>query len=406
MLGANYDEIGWPRCGEIDILRSKDTERRVYSSLHLLDDKDNTYKEIGNGKGIDNINEFHIYSLIWTKDEIIMSVDQEEIYKVEQKNLNTTSFNNPFYLILNLAVGGNCPDKRVDIDAFPLEMIIDYIKIYQETENYKYLGKHLIFYDDFDGEELDRTKWAYDIGTGQNGWGTGQKQYYTNRKDNIFLSNSNLIIRAIKENYMGCNYTSGKITTKYNMKYGYGVLETKIKFPSVDGVSPGLWLSGLFNNNVWPKCGEIDALIGKDNNNKLISGCTWGQNKSYYLTTDLDITNFNEYSMVWNRDYITIYLDDLEIYQIRIKDGEFEAFRDLFYLNLNVLVGGTSVDKNIDDSAFPLDMLVDYVKIYQYELKNEINPEVHPYDNGDNVYRYLGLKLYYRLMVLILILLW
>ena len=208
---------------------------------------------------------------------------------------------------------------------------------------------------------------------------------------------------------MGCNYTSGKITTKYNMKYGYGVLETKIKFPSVDGVSPRLWLSGLFNNNVWPKCGEIDSLIGKDNNNKLISGCTWGQNKSYYLTTDLDITNFNEYSMVWNRDYITIYLDDLEIYQIRIKDGEFEAFRDLFYLNLNVLVGGTSVDKNIDDSAFPLDMLVDYVKIYQYELKNEINPEVHPYDNGDNgdnVYRYLGLKLYYRLMVLILILLW
>ena len=80
----------------------------------------------------------------------------------------------------------------------------------------------MIFYDDFDGEELDRTKWAYDIGTGQNGWGTGQKQYYTNRKDNIFLSNSNLIIRAIKENYMGCNYTSGKLTTKYNMKYGYG----------------------------------------------------------------------------------------------------------------------------------------------------------------------------------------
>ena len=72
-------------------------------------------------------------------------------------------------------------------------------------------------------------------------------------------------------------------------------------------------------------------------------------------------------------------------------------------MNLNVLVGGSTVDKNIDDSAFPLDMLVDYIKIYQYELKNEINPEVYPVDNA---YRYLGIKLYYNLMILILILLW
>lgn len=402
MLGANIDEVGWPSCGEIDILESKNIEQNIYSTLHFSNEK-GEYANKGNNKPIDNINDFHIYSLTWTKDEIIMNVDQIEILKVEQKDLKITSFTKPFYLILNLAVGGNFPATEVDKSVFPLEMIVDYIKIYQETENYKYLEKHLIFYDDFDGKELDRTKWAYDIGTGQNGWGTGQKQYYTNRKDNIFLSNSSLIIRAKKENYEGCEYTSGKLTTKYNMKFGYGILETKIKFPSVDGVSPGLWLSGLYNNNVWPKCGEIDALIGKDKNNRLISGCYWDENKSYYLTSDLDITNFNEYSIVWDKNYITIYSDDLEIYKIDIKPDELIAFHDLFYLNLNVLVGGSTVDKNIDDSAFPLEMLVDYVKIYQYELKNEINPEVYP---ADNAYRYLGIKLYYNLMILILILLW
>ena len=74
-----------------------------------------------------------------------------------------------------------------------------------------------------------------------------------------------MLIRAIKENYENYQYTSGRIKTKYNMNFN-GIIETKIKFPSVNGVSPGIFLSSLFNNNIWPKGGEIDALIGEENN--------------------------------------------------------------------------------------------------------------------------------------------
>ena len=73
----------------------------------------------------------------------------------------------PFYLLLDLAVGGNWPGFEIDQNAFPLEMIIDYIKIYQNQENFNYFQKKLVFYDDFDGEKLDRSKWDYDLGTGK-----------------------------------------------------------------------------------------------------------------------------------------------------------------------------------------------------------------------------------------------
>ena len=100
-----------------------------------------------------------------------MNIDEIESFKMEFKNIKTQAFHKPFYLLLNLAVDGNWPGFNIDNTFFPLEMIIDYIKIYQKIENYKYLEKLLIFYDDFIGGELDRTRWAYDIGVGENRWG-------------------------------------------------------------------------------------------------------------------------------------------------------------------------------------------------------------------------------------------
>ena len=81
-----------------------------------------------------------------------------ESFKISISDTKTEAFHKPFYLLLNLAVGGLWPGYEIDNSVFPLEIV------------YKYLEKHLIFYDDFNGEELDRTKWDYDIGTGTNGW--------------------------------------------------------------------------------------------------------------------------------------------------------------------------------------------------------------------------------------------
>ena len=381
MLGGNLDEIDWPSCGEIDILETKNDEKRIYNTVHWKNEENNEYNKYSLNREIENFEEFHKYGAEWTDKEIIMYVDDLEYFRIDLNGVKSTAFQKPFYLLLNLAVGGNFPASDIDKTVFPLEMIIDYIKIYQKEENYKYLKKHLIFYDDFNGKDLDTTKWSYDIGVGENGWGTNQKQYYTNRKDNIFLSESNLHIRAKRENYKNNYYTSGRINTKYSMNFTYGIIETKIKFPSADGVSSGMWLLGLDNNNC-PKCGKIDALIKKDNNNQIYSGCAWDINKSYYLNSQIDITKFNEYLIIWDKNYITVYIDDLEIYKIDINLEDLNAFHKHFYINFNVLVGGYTVDKNIDNSAFPIDMIIDYIKVYQYDLNNSINIIID--DNSPN----------------------
>ena len=378
MLGANIDDINWPDCGEIDILEAINEEKKVYHTLHWRIDDTNEQGDEGNNKEVENIDEFHKYGLKWTEEEISMYIDDVESFKISLSDTKTEAFHKPFYLLLNLAVGGLWPGYDIDNSAFPLEMVIDYIKIYQSKENYKYLEKHLIFYDDFNGEELDRNKWDYDIGTGTNGWGTYQRQYYTSEKDNIFLSDSNLYIRAKKEKYKSWEYTSGRITTKNSLNFTYGIIEAKIKFPLVNGVSPGMWLSGTFNRNIWPYCGEIDALIVKDRIQEINSGCTWDINKSYYKKTNLDLTKFNEYTIVWDKNYITIYVDDLEIYKIDITPSELIAFHHHFFLNLNVLIGGYTVNSNVDISAFPVDMIVDYIKIYQYNLNYTHSAVIEP----------------------------
>lgn len=82
------------------------------------------------------------------------------------------------------------------------------------------------------------------------------------------------------------------------------------------------------------------------------------------------MNKFNEYSIIWDKKDITIYANDLEIYKIDISSTDLIAFHNTFYLNINLLVGGNTVNNKVDDSAFPIDMVIDYIKIYQYNSKN------------------------------------
>ena len=379
MLGANIDEKIWPRCGEIDILEAVNTENIIYNTLHW---GDKTHLMKGSHTKIENVNEFHIYTLTWTKDEIKMFVDDDETYSVDLNELDTDTFQKPFYLLLNLAVGGDfTKHEKIDESVFPLEMVIDYIRIYQEEENYKYSKKLLIWEDNFDSEKLNTSIWKYSYGN-NSGWGTGQLQYYTDSINNVYLSDSNLNLKAIKENYEGSRYTSGRINTKGTVEFTYGVIETRMKFPLVDGVSPGIMLYGLFKDGVWPECGEIDAIICKDSFNQLTSGIYWGIDLSYYNSytfEDYDISQFNDYTIIWDKISITIYLDDLEIYKLYINQDQFKALHNPFYIALYLLVGGSTVDKKVNDSSFPVEMSVDYIRVYQYELNNKVGDKSNYY---------------------------
>ena len=133
MLGSNISDVGWPKCGEIDILEYVGKEpQQVFTSLHTQDSYGNTINS--KKTKIDAIEEgFHIYTANWTKDKIEFFVDEQLVYTFnpENKTDDIWPFNQPFYIIVNLAIGGNFGGPDVDDSIFPQEFILDYIKVYK-----------------------------------------------------------------------------------------------------------------------------------------------------------------------------------------------------------------------------------------------------------------------------------
>lgn len=133
MLGANIDKVGWPKCGEIDILEYVGKEpHTVFTSLHTQDSHGNT---INTKKTvIETIEQgFHLYAIDWNPDKIDFYVDNQLVYRFQPDNKTEAvwPYNQPFYFLVNMAIGGNFGGPAVDDSIFPQEFKIDYIKVYQ-----------------------------------------------------------------------------------------------------------------------------------------------------------------------------------------------------------------------------------------------------------------------------------
>jgi beta-glucanase (GH16 family) len=133
MLGSNFNEAHWPKCGEIDILEYVGREpHMVFTTLHTQDSHGNSVNT--KKTAIPNIEDgFHLYAIEWTKDKIDFFVDKDLIYSFQPavKNEDTWPFNHPFFFLVNLAIGGNFGGPEVDDTVLPQEFIVDYIKVYQ-----------------------------------------------------------------------------------------------------------------------------------------------------------------------------------------------------------------------------------------------------------------------------------
>lgn len=135
MLGANIGSVGWPSCGEIDIMEAVNAENRTYSTCHW---NCNGHAEYGKASEYFDITQYHTYGLQWDNQYIRMFVDGSKIYEMNITNNtgDTEEFHKPFYLLLNVAVGGNWPGFSINDGAFPQEMKVDYVRVYQENPSY------------------------------------------------------------------------------------------------------------------------------------------------------------------------------------------------------------------------------------------------------------------------------
>lgn len=239
---------------------------------------------------------------------------------------------------------------------------------------------NLVWQDNFDTDGApDASKWTYDIGTGVNGWGNNELQYYTARPENVVVQNGMLEITAIKESYMGSGYTSARILTKGLFDRTYGRFEARIKLPWGQGLWPAFWLLGDDSGGtvIWPQIGEIDIMEYRGQEPTVIHGSIHGPGysagnavtKEYELTNDRFDTGFHVFGIEWGPNYINYYVDDVLYNQITPEDAEGEwVFNDnTFHIILNMAVGGTFVGLPNNNTVFPQKMYVDYVRVYAPE---------------------------------------
>ncbi len=236
----------------------------------------------------------------------------------------------------------------------------------------------LVWSDEFNGEEgtsPDSTKWTYDIGTGQNGWGNQELQFYTNRSQNVSMDGEgNLAITAIKELYAGSSFTSARLKTKGLFEQAYGRFEARLKTPYGPGIWPAFWLLGANVETVnWPQCGEIDIMELRGQHPQVINGTIHGPGYSggnpitgsYGLENDRYDTNFHIFAVEWFPDRIDFFVDDYLYQRIEQNDvpGEW-VYDHPFFMILNVAVGGNYVGFPTEQTPFPQKMIVDYIRVY------------------------------------------
>ncbi|WP_193212938.1 glycoside hydrolase family 16 protein [Luteolibacter marinus] len=138
MLPTDIGKLGWPKCGEIDIMEHVGFDHGVvHGTLHSETYNHTKGTQRGTKVKVPDASEaFHVYSVDWSAEKIEMAVDGKTYATYKKEKGDTPDewpFDKPFYLILNLAVGGGWGGmKWIDDAAFPQRMEVDYVRVYQQ----------------------------------------------------------------------------------------------------------------------------------------------------------------------------------------------------------------------------------------------------------------------------------
>ena len=138
MLGSDITTVGWPACGEIDIMELVGHQPRlVHGTFHWGPNNDERQYNGVIAPALEFpetfADEFHVFSLEWQEDEIKLLLDDQHYHTITPANMNGYEypFNDAFFFIMNVAIGGNWPGDPDDTTPFPGFMAVDYIRVFQ-----------------------------------------------------------------------------------------------------------------------------------------------------------------------------------------------------------------------------------------------------------------------------------
>lgn len=236
----------------------------------------------------------------------------------------------------------------------------------------------LVWQEEFDGSALNTANWNYETGTGSNGWGNNELQYY--REENVEVGNGLLTITAKNEFFGGSNYTSSRITTEGKKEFQYGRMDIRAAMPFGQGMWPAVWMLGnTFRTDGWPRCGEIDIMemVGgtvQGGGDNVTHGTAHWYAESNSVKADEGrgrvmpeplANNWHVYSIVWDANSITWYIDDNQYFALNTTSNDFTEFRNPFFFIVNCAVGGNWPGSPNANTTFPQKMYVDYIRVFQ-----------------------------------------
>lgn len=267
----------------------------------------------------------------------------------------------------------------------------------------------MVWSDEFDGNEIDRTKWGFQLGNGLynydtkqwiHGWGNEELQYYT--KDNASIRDGRLVITARKESLHGCGYTSARMRTVTSegetlLSRRYGRFEIRAKLPVGQGLWPAIWmLPDDAPYGGWAASGEIDIMEARGQEpGKVLGtihyGAGWPANEhsggELVFPEGEGIADFHTYAIEWGPGVIRWYVDE-QLFSTKrfwwssskrganggerpISEKELNPwpapFDKPFHLILNLAVGGRFPGSPDKTTRFPAEMEIDYVRVYEKE---------------------------------------
>lgn len=261
----------------------------------------------------------------------------------------------------------------------------------------------LVWSDEFQGNSLDTSKWTCDQGnglyiasTGQMvwGWGNNELEYYSGRPDNVYVRDGMLHIRAVREEFGHCHYTSAKLITQGHFSKLYGRIEFKAKLPVGKGMWPALWMLPEDNAyGTWPASGEIDIVesrgqeptkvLGTLHFGSIGRGHDWVED-DFTFPPGQTINEFHVYDLDWEPGVMR-YSVDGKLYATkhwwwssstpnvggrhnRPSDSLVNAwpapYDKPFYIIMNLAIGGNFLGNPDSSTVFPQEMLVKYVRVY------------------------------------------
>ena len=239
---------------------------------------------------------------------------------------------------------------------------------------------------EFDGPagtapDTDAT-WTYDLGSGSDGWGNQEHEYYTDSNARCD-GNGNLIITAqrlsdddlIAQSDQRIEFYSSRLHTNKKVGFKFGRIEARIKMPKGQGAWPAFWMLGeKIGEIVWPDCGEIDIVEVGDIKNELVASLHGpGYCGADPLTNRVEVVddlndNFHTYAIEWLPGSVEWFFDGESISKKTAADAiavnSEWVFDQPYFILINLAMGGVFVPGGIDPELTQAQFSIDYIRHY------------------------------------------